>query len=50
MLTEEGVAFLRQFCAGRAGHELMFTHSDGSEMEGERAGPSDGGGERTERS
>ena len=30
VLTEEGIAFLRGFCAGRAGHELMFTHSDGS--------------------
>jgi integrase len=30
ILTDEGVQFFRQHCAGRAGHELMFMHADGS--------------------
>jgi integrase len=30
VLTEEGSAFLRQHCAGRAGGELMFRHSNGA--------------------
>jgi integrase len=30
ILTEEGTAFFRRLCAGRSGHELTFTHADGS--------------------
>ena len=30
ILTDEGVQFFRQHCAGRAGHELMFVHADGT--------------------
>jgi integrase len=30
MLTDEGAEFFRTHCAGRAAHELMFTHADGS--------------------
>ena len=30
VLTDEGAAFFREHCAGRAGHELMFVHGDGS--------------------
>jgi integrase len=30
VLTDEGAAFFRDYCAGRNGHELMFRHGDGS--------------------
>ena len=30
VLTAEGAAFFRQHTAGRAGHERMFRHGDGS--------------------
>ncbi len=25
-LTDDGIAFFKQYCAGRSGHEIMFTH------------------------
>jgi integrase len=31
VLTDEGRAFFRQHCAGRGGHERMFTHANGSD-------------------
>ena len=31
VLTDEGAAFFRQHCAGRGGHERMFTHANGSD-------------------
>ncbi len=31
VLTDEGAAFFGQHCAGRGGHERMFTHASGSE-------------------
>jgi integrase len=30
VLTDEGIEFSRQQCAGRSGHELMFRHADGT--------------------
>ncbi len=30
VLTEDGIGFFREQCAGRGGHELMFRHKDGS--------------------
>jgi integrase len=31
VLTDEGAAFFRQHCAGRSGHERMFTRTNGSD-------------------
>jgi integrase len=47
VLTDEGAAFFQQYCAGRAGNELMFVHADGNGWKASEQGrPMDDANER----